>query len=124
MKHSYLSTGLQLTSQLFTFFVSGKTNFPKMFSLKNVFLFLLLFDFNVFNIAKCPLLLGSILFDKNSIPVLKFLQNCVGSVDFQSKQFVFHLHKCSNTIKISFVEMSFAKIKLFRFNLHAIALHT
>ena len=53
-----------------------------------------------------------------------FTVNCVCSVNFHSKQLVFHFHKSSNTIKVSFVEMSFAKIKLLRFNLHAIVFHT
>ena len=68
-------------------------------------------------------LLTSFLSDVNSISLSKFLQNCVCSTHFQSKQFVFHLRKSSNIIKLSFVKISFAKIKLIPFNLHRIVFH-
>ena len=67
--------------------------------------------------------LTSFLFDVNPISLSKLLQNCVHSIHFQSKRFAFRLHKSSKTIKISFVKMSFAKIKLVHFNLHIIAFH-
>ena len=69
------------------------------------------------NIAICPLPLTSFLFNENFIFVSKFSQNCLHSV-------VFHLHKSLNALKISLVEMSFAKVKLVCFNLHPIVAHT
>ena len=69
------------------------------------------------NIAICPLPLTSFLFNENFIFLSKFSQNCLHSV-------VFHLHKSLNALKISLVEMSFAKIKLVCFNLHPIVAHT
>ena len=48
-KHSHLSNGLQLTSQIAQFFVLWKTNLPKIFSLKIVFFLFFLFEFNIFN---------------------------------------------------------------------------
>ena len=49
IKHSHLSNGLQITSQTVHFFVSWKTSFPKMFSLKILFFLFFLFEFNIFN---------------------------------------------------------------------------
>ena len=43
---------------------------------------------------------------------------------FNQNDLFFTCNKSSNTIKISFVEMSFTKTKLFSFNSHAIIFHT
>ena len=67
------------------------------------------------NITNCPLLTSrtSFLFDGNYTLISKFLKNYLRSTHFQTKRFVFQLHKSLNTIKISIVEMSFAKSNCF-----------
>ena len=121
-------------------FVSWKTNFLKVFYSKLCFFNFLTFEFNIFNyriqetkqshfwngsqLTLQTAHFRALLFDEKCISLSKFLQNYVCSSHFQPERFVFHLYKSSNIIKISFSEMSFAKIRLLRLNLYTILFHT
>ena len=97
-KHSHVSNGLQITSQTVQFFVSWKTNFPKMFLLKIVFFLFFLFEFNVFN-KKIP---------KTKHPHLQNGSQFISKNDhFRSSQFCLMkiIFPFQNSYKIVFVQL-------------------
>ena len=135
-KYSHLSNGLQLTSQVVHFFVSWRTKFPKMFSLKILIVHFFLFKFNIFS-NKIPerkhsrLRNGLQLISKNAhFPSVEF---CLIKFLFPFQKFckIVFVQLISNQNDLFFnctslntVKISFVKIKLFRFNLHTILFHT
>ena len=147
-KHSHLWNSSQLTLQTVHFyspahfiFVWWKLYFPFKIVAKLSFFNFFTFEFNIFN-DNIPEMKHSHLSNNSQISqndhfcsfnfcLMKIIFPCQNSwktmfvlLISNENDLFFTCNKSSNTIKKSLVKVSFAKMKMFRFNLHAIVFHT